>query len=176
MADESTPYHPRIVITLLLLGVIARVVPHPPNATPLAAIALFGGTYLPPRWAIGLPLTIVALSDLLIGWHITVPFTWAAFVVTAMLGWWIRRRPSASRIVGASLGGSCFFFLLTNFGVWIMGGLYPLSPAGLWQCYVAAIPFLRATVLGDLLYAIFLFGGYALTCRAGLALQSTSSR
>lgn len=162
MVDERTPYHPRIVITLLLLGVMARLVPHPPNATPLAAIALFGGTYLSPRWAIGLPLAIVALSDLLIAWHVTVPFTWAAFIVTAMLGWWIRRHPSASRIVGASLGASGFFFLFTNFGVWVMGGLYLPTLADLWQCYVAAIPFVRATVLGDLLYTILLFGSYAL--------------
>ena len=150
-----------LVYGLIVLGVAARLVPHPWNATPVMAIALFGGTYLSKRWAILLPLAIVAASDFLIGWHNTVPFTWGAFALTGMLAWWIRRQPTAFRIAASALGGSMLFFVITNFGVWVAGGLYPATPAGLWQCYLAAIPFFRSTVLGDLVYTAALFGGFA---------------
>lgn len=147
---------------LVVLGVVARLVPHPQNATPLMAIALFGGTYFAKRWAILLPLVIVAVSDFLIGWHATVPYTWGAFALTGMLAWWIRPRPNATRILGGTLAGSVAFFLITNFGVWAAQNLYPPTAAGLWQCYVAAIPFFRNTLLGNLVYVTALFGTFAL--------------
>ena len=154
--------HVWLVIGLMVLGVVARLVPHPPNATPLMAIALFGGTYLAKRWAILLPLAIVAISDVLIGWHNTVLFTWGAFILTGMIAWWIRLHPSAVRVLGGALAGSVLFFLLSNFGVWVAGDLYPRTAVGLWECYVAAIPFFRNSLAGDLLYTAALFGGYAL--------------
>jgi hypothetical protein len=163
------------VIGLIVLGVVSRLFPHPWNATPVMAIALFGGTYLSKRWAILLPLMIVAVSDVLIGWHDTIPFTWGAFVLTGMLAWWIRRSPSAFRIMASALSGSVLFFLITNFGVWVAGSLYPRTAAGLWHCYVAAIPFFRNTVIGDLIYTTVFFGGYALTTSLTVARQTSRS-
>ena len=160
-----------LVIGLIALGVIARLVPHPWNATPVMAIALFAGTYLAKRWAILLPLGIVAVSDVLLGWHNTIPFTWGAFLLTGMLAWWIRPSPSAGRIVTGALAGSVLFFLITNFGVWLVGDLYPRSVAGVWQCYIAAIPFFRQTLLGDLAYTTALFGGYVLATHVRPARQ-----
>lgn len=158
-----------VVLAFLLLGVASRLVPHPWNATPVMAIALFGGTHLSRRWAILLPLSIVALSDLVLGWHRTIPFTWGAFLLTGFLAWWLRRRPTAGRILTASLAGSILFFVLTNFGVWVVGGLYPRTAAGFWECYVAAVPFFRSALMGDLVFTAVLFGGY------GLWLRCTSS-
>jgi len=172
----DSPLQRKVVIGLILMGLVARLVPHPPNATPLMAIALFGGTYLSKRWAILLPLIIVAISDLFIGWHRTVPFTWGAFALTGMLAWWIRLRPRPSRILGGAVAGSLLFFLITNFGVWVAGTLYPQTLDGLRQCYVAAIPFFRNTVLGDLVYVTALFGGYALATSRQPARQAVGSR
>lgn len=160
-----------------MLGVLSRLVPHPWNATPVMAIALFGGTCLSKRASILVPLAIVGISDLLLGWHHTIPFTWGAFVLTAMLGWWVRRRAGvgpdrpftsvgAGRIMAAALAGSVLFFVITNFGVWLVGKLYPLTWAGLWQCYVAAIPFFRGTLAGDVVYTAVFFGSFALVTRA----------
>jgi hypothetical protein len=157
-----------IAVGLIALGIVARLVPHPWNATPVMAIALFAGTYLSKRWAIILPLVIVASTDLLLGWHATVPFTWGAFALTGMLAWWVRARPGPWRILGGAATGSTLFFLLTNFGVWLAGDLYPWTADGLWQCYVAAVPFFRGTVLGDLVWAGLLFGGYTLATQAWL--------
>jgi hypothetical protein len=162
MAGSKHPNRPWLVVGLILLGVASRLVPHPWNATPVTALALFGGTYLAKRWAILLPLGIVALSDLVLGWHDTIAFTWTAFVLTGLIGWWVRRQPGPGRIVAGALGGSLLFFLLTNFGVWLVGRLYPLTAEGLWQCYVAALPFFRGTLLGDVAYTAVFFGSYAL--------------
>ncbi len=162
MLSERHTRHHLLIIGLILLGVLSRVVPHPWNVTPVMAIALFGGTYLPKRWAILLPLTIVIISDAMIGWHNTILFTWGAFVLTGMLAWWIRQAPSAGRIIGGALTGATLFFLITNLGVWLVGGLYPRTAAGLWQCYVAAIPFFRNTLVGGLCYTVVFLGAYHL--------------
>ena len=158
-ADRSNPF---LAIGLIVLGIVSRLIPHPWNATPVMAIALFGGTYLPKRLAIVLPLAIIILSDAVIGLHNTILFTWGAFVLTGSLAWWIRRRPDATRVITGAVAGSVLFFLITNLGVWVAGDLYPRTAAGLWQCYVAAIPFFRGTLLGDVVYTTVLFGGYAL--------------
>ncbi len=151
-----------LVIGLLLIGIMARLLPHPPNATPLMAIALFGGTYLPKRWAIWVPLAIVALSDLILGWHSTVPFTWSACLLTGVIAWWVRGRLSVTRIIIGALVSSWAFFLITNFGVWVTQTLYPKTAAGLWTCYVAALPFFRNMLAGDLLSTGILFGLFVL--------------
>ena len=65
-------------------------------------------------------------------------------------------------LVGCSLTSSLLFFVATNFACWLVSSWYPRSLAGLWQCYVAAIPFFRYTLMGDLFFAGVLFGGYAL--------------
>ena len=174
MTQRAEQSSQSLVIGLIILGVVSRLIPHPWNATPVMAIALFGGTYLSKRFAIVLPLAIIILSDLLIGLHNTILFTWGAFVLTGMLAWWIRRRPDATRILTGAVAGSVLFFIVTNFGVWVAGGLYPRTAAGLWECYVAAIPFFRNTLLGDAVCTTALFGGYALV--GGLRLTRPSER
>ncbi len=162
MSERSNRSGRGVAAGLIVFGIAARIVPHPWNATPVTAIALFGGTSLPRRWAVAVPLVIVALSDFVIGWHATIPFTWGAFALTALLGLWLRRNPSPSRILGATLLGSSLFFIISNFGVWVTSSLYPKTAPGLWQCYVAGLPFFRTMLLGDLLYTTLFFGAYAL--------------
>ena len=150
-----------LALGLMAAGVIARLVPHPWNAAPVTAIALFAGTYLSKRWGILLPLAIMVVSDALILWHRTAPFNWMAFALAGTLGWWLRRRPTPGRILGASLAGSCLFFLVSNFGVWALEAMYPRTLQGLWECYLAGLAFFRNTVAGDLAYTALLFGAYA---------------
>ena len=115
------------------------------------------------------------LSDALIGWHNTMLFSWSAFVLTGLLAWWVRQRPGIWRILAGATSGSILFFLITNFGVWVAGGLYPSTLEGLRQCYVAAIPFFRNTLLGDLIYTAAFFGGYALVMSIVLTRQTARS-
>lgn len=161
-----------LIYGLIVLGVAARLVPHPWNATPVMAIALFGGTFLAKRWAVLLPLATVIASDFILGWHNTIPFTWTAFVLTGALAFWIRRKPRFLRIAAASLAGSALFFLITNLGVWWVGELYPRTLEGLRTCFIAAIPFYRNTLLGDLAFTALFFGSAALLPRIIPALRA----
>ena len=161
--DHQT--HTGLAIGLILIGVAARLVPHAPNVTPLTAMALFGATYLSRRWGILLPLATIVLSDLVIGLHDVVLFTWGGFALTGVVGWWLRRQPSAGRIIGATVAGSLIFFAVSNLGVWLVGDggtMYPKTAEGLWSCFVAALPFYRNALLGDVVYTAGFFGLYAL--------------
>lgn len=153
-----------LALALVLIGTLPRFLPHPPNFAPVAAVALFAGAYLPRRWSVVVPLAVMVLSDAVIGFHNLVLFTWGSMAVSALLGWWVRRRQSPGRVCTAALAASAQFFLVTNFGVWAMGA-YARDLSGLMASYVAGLPFLRATVLGDLFYAGVLFGAYALVRR-----------
>ena len=162
--DHNHQAHQGLAIGLILVGVVARLVPHAPNVTPLTAMALFGATYLSRRWGILLPLATVILSDLILGLHETILFTWGGFALTGLVGWWLRRQPSAGRIVASAVAGSFIFFLVSNFGVWLLGDggtMYPKTAEGLWSCFVAALPFYRNTLVGDLVYTAGFFGLYA---------------
>lgn len=152
-----------VLVGIVLLAAGMRIIPHPPNITPIAAIAIFGGAYFVNTVAaFGVPLAAMVLSDLFLGgFDATTPFIYASFAASVGLGLWIRQRQSWSRIVAATLVSSTLFFVVSNFGVWLVGGLYSRTAEGIVACYVAAIPFFRQTLLGDLFYAAALFGGFA---------------
>jgi hypothetical protein len=150
---------------LVIVGVLLRLAPHPWNVTPVGAAALFAGAYLPLRMAVLVPVGTLAISDLLIGSHSLWWATWGACALGVLLGTLLRGRRGAGPVIGASLASSVTFFVLTNLAVWVEGLLYPRTWEGLVACYVAAIPFFRNSLLGDLLWTGVLFGGWALATR-----------
>jgi len=136
-------------------------------------LALFAGSYFSSGWSLALPVASVVLSDMVLGFHDVVAFTWGGFLLTGLIGWRLGRFPGARRVLGASLLGSVVFFLLTNFGVWWLGDggtMYPKTVQGLWECYAAALPFFRTSLLGDVVYSAAIFGLYALAARQKPAL------
>ncbi|MFA5134336.1 MAG: DUF6580 family putative transport protein [Patescibacteria group bacterium] len=143
-------------------SVLMRLLPHPANFIPIGALALFSGTHIRSRWGILLPVAVMAVSDIIIGLHSLYLVTWGSFLLIGMIGWWVRNKKSALRIVSGSVTGSVLFFLLTNFAVWLFTPLYAKTTAGLVQCYYMAIPFFRNTILGDLFYVAVFFGLYAI--------------
>jgi len=151
-----------LAILLLVLGIASRFIFHVPNFTPVIALALFGGVYLKRRQAILLPLALFAITDLFLGFHSVMAFTWGSVVLIALAGLWLRDHKKVSTTVTTSLASSVGFFLITNLGVWMVGGLYPLSFAGLVECFTLAIPFFRSTLLSTLAYTVVLFGVYEL--------------
>ena len=156
-----------VVITgMIVLAAVSRLLPHPPNFTPIAALALFGGAYLADRrLAFLVPLAAMFASDLVLGLHRLMPVVYGCFAVMVCVGGWLRTRRRVLPVAGATLAGSILFFVSTNFGVWAVGTLYPKTVQGLIECYGAAIPFFRNTFLGDAFYAAVLFGGMALAER-----------
>ena len=165
------------ILTLLaaiLAAAALRLVPHPPNFTPIGAMALFSGAYLGRRGAVALvaPLGALFLSDLVLGFYRGMPTVYFSVALIVIIGWLALRRVSPIRVGGAAIASSVLFFVLTNFGMWLSSGFYPPTLAGLEACYIAAIPFFQNTVAGDLFYAAVLFGGFALLERAVPALRS----
>ena len=160
------PQRTALVAGMILAAAATRLLPHPPNVTPIGALALFGGACFPRlRTALLVTGGAMLLSDLLIGLHDQMSGVYVCFALLVALGRRLRDRRSAPRVAVAALAASILFFLGSNLGVWAGGVLYPLTPAGLVACYVAALPFFGATLLGDLLYAALLFGGLALAER-----------
>ena len=156
------------LLTAILAAAALRLVPHPPNFTPIGAMALFSGAYLGRRGAIALvaPLGALLLSDLVLGFYRGMPTVYFSVALVVLIGALALRHRSPLRIGAAALASSILFFVLTNFGMWLSSGFYPRTLAGLEACYVAAIPFFQNTVAGDLFYATLLFGGFALLERS----------
>ncbi len=161
-------------ILMVLAGAIYRLVPHPMNVAPVAALALIGGMYFGRRYALWMPLVILAASDLVLNWQSHYPlFYWprvidyVAFAAIGLLGMWARSRSTIWKITGA-VATPVFFFLLSNLGVWLFGlnlanAFYPKTWAGLVECYTAGLPFLRGTLIGDWSFmALFVAGALAL--------------
>jgi hypothetical protein len=142
-----------ILATMMVLAAaMYRLVPHPWNVAPVAAMALCGGMYLGKRYALIVPLVAMLLSDLFLGVTIVSPFVYACFIVSGLMGLWLRNHKSIGWIAGGTLASSAVFYLVTNFAHWALTGMYPKTAAGLWQCYVMAVPFFRGTAIGDALY------------------------
>lgn len=149
-----------VLAGMILAATASRLVPHPPNFSPIAAIALFGGaSFESKRAAFLVPLAGLFLSDLVLGFHVITPVVYGSFALIVCIGFWVRRRRSVGRIAGAAVVGAVLFFILSNFGVWAICHLYPKTPDGLAECYVAAIPFFSNSLLSNLLYSALLFTG-----------------
>jgi hypothetical protein len=163
---------------LSLIGVIAiaavmRWVPHPPNFTPIAAMALFGGAHFgSKKLAFMIPLLAMLISDAFIGFHMTQFFVYGSFAAVVGLGLLIRSRRTLLAIGGATLGGSLLFFFVTNFGSWLLFDMYPKTLAGLAACYTAGLPYFRNELLGNAFFVTILFGGFALAQKTIPALRS----
>lgn len=167
------------ILSAILAIAFWRILPHPANVTPVMATALFCGSYLnDKKMALLLPLLAMLVSDFFIGFHGTMLFVYAGVAMTAIVGMqFLQRKRQAMNIVAATVGCSMLFFLLTNFGAWLMsGGFYPKTLEGLMQAYVAGIPFYRNSLLGDLFFVALLFGGYyfiqSITAKHGESLSS----
>lgn len=150
---------------IILFGALSRILPHPANIAPIAAMALFGGAHLNKKYALTVPLLAMLASDFFLGFHNTMPYVYASFILIGLVGLVLRKKISPVNIILASLFSSFLFFVITNFGVWLGGNLYSKDLSGLMQCYVMALPFFRNTILGDLLYTGAFFGAFELAKR-----------
>ncbi len=159
-----------VLIGIVAAAALARLVPHPTNVTPIAAMALFGGACFTNRkMAYLLPLAAMLLSDIVLGmtryslWTLLgiQPVVYACFLATTALGQLIKDRRSVLQVGAATLAGSLLFYLVTNFAAWAIMHRYPHTASGLAACYVAGIPYFRNTLAGDVGFTAILFGGLA---------------
>jgi hypothetical protein len=144
-----------LVLLIIIIGFLSRIVVHTPNFSPVLSLALFGGAYLKGRQPIWVPLCLMALSDVFIGFHDTMVYTWGSILLISLLGLWLKDHKNWVNVVSASLLSSVLFFVVTNFGAFL--SLYPHTWAGLQQCYILAIPFYRSTLVSSVAYSLVLF-------------------
>jgi hypothetical protein len=159
------------IATAIFVAAVSRLFPHIPNFSPIAAMALFGAVYFENKvTAILIPLVTMLLSDialeLLTGWgfHNTIVYVYASFVLTSLIGLWVKRNTTVQTIAIGSVVSSVLFFIITNFGVWAAGG-FAGGLAGLNLTYVMGLPFFGPTLAGDLFFNSILFGTFYLVQR-----------
>ncbi len=166
-----------VVSVLILLAALSRLLPHPPNMAPIAGMALFGaGYYSKKYWAYLIPIASMWVSDLILNnvvygqyfdrfvWFYSGSlFTYGAFALIVLLGTITLKKKSVGSILFSALGASVIFFIVSNFGVWLTSAMYTKSWEGLITCYIAAIPFMQNTLIGDLGYTVVLFGLFELS-------------
>lgn len=162
-----------VVLSVIAFAAIVRLLPHWPNFTPIAAMALFAGTYLEKKhYAFAIPIAAMFISDLLIGLHANMPAVYLGFAITVLIGMSIRRKVSVGTVFMASVGSSLIFFMITNFSAWLASPFYPHTATGLLECYIAGLAFFRDTtsgfsfllndVLGSLFYSAAFYGAFFL--------------
>ena len=147
-------------ISLIIISIavaLFRVMPHPPNITPITALALVGGLTFPrARFAVISCFLALFISDAFIGFHHLMVFVYGSFFLTILVGLFIKTYLSKRYLFPGAVLSSCLFFLITNFGVWLYSPAYPKTVTGLYHCYVAGVPFFRYSIIGDLAFTLII--------------------
>ena len=162
---------------IILLAAFTRIMPHPPNFSPMAAIGIFGAAHFAKKWqAFFIPLIGIWVSDLVINNYVysssSSNFVWfysgfywqyISYILIIFTGLFIFNRGiSLTKTAGGMISSSGIFFLVSNFGVWAGGTMYPKNFGGLITCYAAGVPFIHNTIISDVLFTTVLFGTYYL--------------
>jgi len=178
--DKKTGMRFLIVTGLILLAVISRMIPHEYNLSPFGAIGLFGAAWFSKKWqAFVIPMAATFLSDLYLNnvvyKSLNPEFTvfyqgaywqYIAYIAIICVGFLLfKSKVTAPKVLAGAVSATVIFFLISNFGTWFSMNMYPKTFAGLMTCYELAIPFIKGTLAGDLLYSGVLFGAYALIKR-----------
>jgi len=141
-----------LIVLFLIVGVFMRIMPFAPNFTPLLSIALLSGLYTKNKYFVILPISIMLVSDIIIGNHVTAFWVYTSLVIIFMLGYFVSRS-NYFQILQYSIFSALIFFIVSNFGVWVTGG-YVFDFNGLLSCYIAAIPFFKNTLISTCLFSV----------------------
>jgi len=135
------------IIILIGIAIISRLIPHPPNFTPITAIALFSTIHFKNKILTYLiPIIGLFISDLILGLSMINLFVYLSFIAITFIGFKFQKINNYSILLSSTT-----FFIVSNFGVWILG--YPKTIEGLILCYYMALPFFVYTIMGDLFYS-----------------------
>ena len=135
------------IVGIIIIAILSRLIPHPPNFTPVTAVALFSIINFKNKYiAISIPIICLFVSDLILGISLINLFVYFSFILISGIGYLFGKINLKSILLS-----SLIFFFVTNFGVWLIG--YPNTLEGFIACYIAAIPFFGWTVAGDLFYS-----------------------
>ena len=153
-------YNSRTLSILILITILAfsRLMPHPPNFTPLLGMAVFSGVIFDRKvFAFVVPLVAMLISDLIIGFHSSMPIIYFAIMLNVGVGYLLVSKFSYLKGILALVSGALIFFIVTNFAVWLGSGMYSQDLNGLISCYIMALPFFQNTLLSSLVYGLGAF-------------------
>lgn len=151
---------PGYLIAIILLLAFSRLVPHPPNVVPVAAMALFAGAFFSNRTlAYAVPLFAMLLSDYVLGFHSTIWYVYAGVAITVFIGGFLKQ-VTMVKVGLSALLATLAFYLITNFGAWLHHDMYAQDMRGLLQSYIAGLPFLRNSVIANLIFSYLVFFGF----------------
>jgi len=152
-----------VISSLIVLAIVSRLLPHIPNFTAVSAVALFGAAQYDKKiMAFLVPFTALFISDALLGFYHGMEWIYVTFALIIITGFALRNKVTVPRVIILSIISSLLMFIISDFGVWIGSGMYPHTWQGFITCYIAAIPFLRNELFGDLFYSGLLFGAFYL--------------
>jgi hypothetical protein len=154
---ENITKKQNLLIAFILIAVFFRLIPHPPNFTPITSLALFSGIMFQRKWlSILVPIIAMLLSDMVLGFGMISMWVYAAFMLVTISGWFLKQMNVKSILVS-----SMIFFTVSNFGVWALG--YPHTFDGFMLCYTMAIPFFGYSIIGDLFWGFSIKYSYKFT-------------
>jgi hypothetical protein len=142
------------IISLILILGLSRLIPHPPNFTPIIALAVMS-SFLFRNIFISLGVTIFSMfiSDMIIGIHSNMFFVYLPLIIIIIFFNKFSVKLNTLNLILYSFIGSILFFIISNFGVWMTTELYEKNLSGLVNCYIMAIPFFHNTVFSTLLFS-----------------------
>jgi hypothetical protein len=144
------------------IGILSRLAPHVPNLTAVGAISLFMGSTYGVKKSLVVLFATMLIADSVKGLHPVMWATYGSLAMSVFIGKYIVSKKNVGWIIGGTLASSILFFVITNFAVWLApSGMYEKTASGLMQCYIMAIPFFRNSLIGDLMYSVIFFGGFA---------------
>lgn len=173
--NNNKSYSSFLAIGIIVLAVVSRLIPHPYNFAPFGAIALFSGAMIGNRYvALAVPCIAAWLSGVILNntvyQSMFTGFTWIdhnifwqclSYLLTSWLGMsFLSAKNNAAKLGLSAVAASLIFFIITNFGYWASGLFYAKDGVGLTSCYINALPFYPASLAGDLLYTMAMFGVY----------------
>jgi hypothetical protein len=80
-------------------------------------------------------------------------FVYVSLFLIVLIFFKISKKMNYKNLFIFSFFGSVIFFLISNFGVWLVGNLYERNINGLIECYFMAIPFFKNTIISTLIFS-----------------------
>ena len=147
--------YPLILIAILI---VARLIPHPPNFTPVIAVAIMSGLLFRNLYlSYGVLIAAMFLSDMLIGFYSNMFFVYLPLILISFYFFKITAKVNGRNLFIFGFLGSLIFFVLSNFGVWLTSDMYTKDINGLINCYILAIPFFKNTLASTIIFSYATF-------------------
>lgn len=161
-----------VLVSIIFLAAMSRLIPHMQNFSPVCALGLFGAAHFDKKWkALLIPIAATLLSDVFISqfihsnhpfFYIGIEWQYISYFLIVLIGFRLFKKVNALTVTGGIVASTLVFYLVTNLGCWPGNPIYTQDMNGLMTCMIAGLPFVKGTLMSNLVYSVLLFGGYAL--------------